>query len=121
MDEDTLRRLATQLLDELPEEIPDSERHSLEDSLAEALARQPGTAKQALLKALSSTPDSRAWVRRHSNLEDDIDRAVGLAGSTLAGGVVFVCRKCGYSKMRESVSSTVLFCSNDSSILERLS
>jgi hypothetical protein len=121
MDEETLRRLATQMLDELPEEIPDAERQSLEDSLAEAVARQPGTAKQALLKALRSTPDSRAWVQRHTGLEDDIDRVVGLASSTLAGGVVFVCRKCGYSKMRESVSSTVLFCPNDISILERLS
>ena len=125
MDEDTLRRLATQLLEELGDEIPDTaERQPVHDSLTDALASPSGTASPALIAALRSTSITRDWVRRHTSLEDT-DRLAGLhgsgpGGSPLTGGRVFACRKCGYSKTRESASSTVLFCPRDGSILARL-
>lgn len=122
MDEQTLRGLAEQLEAELPTLIPDATaREPLEQDLTEALGQPPGAAGQALQTALRSHPVARGWMRAHTTLTGDTDRVVGLLGGVLTGGMLFICVEGDYSVVRESVSSEILFCPNDGSILERYS
>jgi hypothetical protein len=122
MDEETLRRLAETLQTELPALIADAAaREPVEQNLTQALDQPAGTATDALHAALSSHPATRDWMRRTTGITKDVDAAVGTLGAVLAAGPLFVCPEGDYSVVRESVSSDVLFCPNDGSILERVS
>lgn len=95
MDEITLRRLAAQLLAELPERIPDAaERAPVADAVSAALATPDGEVGgeegTALTDALSMHPAIRAWMRQHG-AGDDVVRG-GLPGNpTTPVGLYYVC------------------------------
>jgi hypothetical protein len=96
MDVTTLRRLATQLQDELPAVIPDdAERASVADAITTALAASEGESQEALLKALAAHPATRAWMRGHGAAEDafrgGLPGSPGMLGDTTAGGLYYVC------------------------------
>lgn len=94
MDETTLRRLATELLAELPDLIPmEAERALVKDAIEAALATSEGQGRTLLLDALSAHPATRAWMREHGASEDVV-RGVGLPGNpTTPLGLYYVCTK----------------------------
>jgi hypothetical protein len=88
MDESTLRRLAVDLLAELPERIPDAaERDPVAEGLTAALA---AGGRALLLDALSAHPVTRQYMREHG-ADDDVVRG-GLPGNpTTPLGLYYVC------------------------------
>jgi len=121
MDEDELRGLAEALRADLPNLIDDAaERAAIEADLTQALGQPPGTAHDALRRALASHAATREWMRRRTQVTEDRDRAIGPLGQpTAVLGVLFVCPKLDYSEVREKVTDEVLLCPNDGSVLER--
>jgi len=94
MDETTLRRLATELLAELPELIPtDAERAPMKHAIEAALATPEGQSRTPLLDALSAHRATRGWMREHGAIEDVV-RGVGLPGNFITPlGLYYVCTK----------------------------
>jgi hypothetical protein len=92
MDETMLRRLATELLAELPDLIPvDAERAPVKDAIDAALAIPEGQGRMPLLDALSAHRVTREWMREHGASEDVV-RGVGLPGNpTTPLGLYYVC------------------------------
>jgi hypothetical protein len=90
MDETTLRRLATELLAELPDLIPiDAERAPVKDAIEAALATPEGQGRTPLLDALSAHRATRGWMSEHI---EDVVRGVGLPGNpTTPLGLYYVC------------------------------
>jgi hypothetical protein len=75
MDEDTLRRLADQLLTELPSKITDPARRApVAERITEALQVRPGDGRLPLLRALGSDEATRQWMRDHGAVSPDVDR-----------------------------------------------
>ncbi len=67
MNEGTLRRLAEQLLTDLPSEIPDPlERAPVADAIGTALAHPEGSGTEALTEALSGHDATRRWMLVHA-------------------------------------------------------
>ena len=97
MEEDELRRIAEALRADLPNLIGDAaERAAIEADLAQALDQPPGTAHDALRRAIASHSATREWMRRRTPVTEDRDRAIGPLGQpTAVLGVLFVCPKHG--------------------------
>jgi hypothetical protein len=91
MDETTLRRLAAELLDELPTIITDpTERTSLADAITAALGVPEGAGRLPLLGALSSHEATRRWMLAHGAAPHDVIR--GLPGDpTTPLGLYYMC------------------------------
>ncbi len=121
MEEDELRGIAEALRADLPHLIGDTaERTAVGAGLTRALDQPPGTAHDALRRALSSHAATREWMRRRTSVTGDADRAIGPLGlPTAALGVLFVCPKMDYSVVRETVTDEVLLCPRDGFVLER--
>lgn len=78
MDEPTLRRLAADLLDELPDVVTGpADRERVAAAIEAALALPEGQARAALNDTLSEHPSTRAWVRDHAPPDLDRIRAGG--------------------------------------------
>jgi hypothetical protein len=93
MDETTLRRLATELLAELPDLIPmDAERAPVKHAIEAALATPEGQGRTPLLDALSAHPATRAWMSEHGAGEDVLRRALP-GDPTTPLGLYYVCPK----------------------------
>jgi hypothetical protein len=91
MDETALRRLAEQLLTELPARIPDAaERAPVAGAIGDALATPEGQGRDALRAALSARPATRAWMREHGATED-VFRGGLLGEPTTPLGFYYVC------------------------------
>jgi hypothetical protein len=90
MDETTLRRLASELLAELPDLIPiEAERAPVTDALQAALTTPEGQGRGPLLDALSDHRTTRAWM---SERIEDVVRGVTLDGNpTTPLGLYYVC------------------------------
>jgi hypothetical protein len=121
MEGDELRRTAEALRADLPDLINDpAERAAMEANLTQALDQPPGTARDALRRAIGSHPATRDWMRRRTPVTDDRDRAIGPLGHpTAVLGVLFVCPNMDYSFMRERVTDEVPLCPHDGSVLQR--
>lgn len=93
MDETTLRRLAAQLLPELPTEIPyPEERAPVAKEINDALELPGGAARRALNGALSAHPAVRQWMREHGAAPKDEVRMWPLPGqSTSPRGLYYIC------------------------------
>jgi len=91
MDETTLRRLAADLLAELPGKIPDgAERGPVAEALSAALGTPEGEGRAGLLDALSAHQATRRYMREHG-ADDDVIRG-GLPGiSTATLGLYYLC------------------------------
>jgi hypothetical protein len=92
MDETTLRRLAADLLAELPEKIPDdAERRPVAEALTAALGAPEGEGRGPLLDALDAHPATRQYMREHG-ADDDVVRGGGLYGNpTDPLGLYYMC------------------------------
>ena len=122
MEEDELRRTAEALRADLPNLISDpAERAAIEANLTQALDQPPGTAHDALRRAIGSHSATRDWMRRRTPVTEDRDRAIGPLGQPTAAvlGVLFVCPNMDYSFMRERVTDEVPLCPHDGSVLQR--
>jgi len=121
MEEEELRRSAEALRADLPNFIGDAaERAAIETDLTLALDQPPGTAHDALRKAIGSRAATREWMRRRTSVTEDHDRAIGPLGlPTSALGVLFICPNNDYSVVRETVTDAVLLCPHDGAVLER--
>jgi len=121
MEEDELRRTAEALRAELPNLISDpAERAAIEASLTQALDQPPGTAHDALRKAIGSHSATRDWMRRRTPVTEDPDRAISTLGQPNGVlGVEFACPNGDYSFIRETVTGEVPRCPHDDSVLQR--
>ena len=74
----------------------------------------------ALGRALRSHHATREWVRMHTSVSTDPDRAVGTLGvATAALGVLFVCPNEDYSVVQETVTDETPLCPHDGAVLQR--
>lgn len=121
MEEDELRGFAEALRADLPNFIDDAaERTAIESDLIQALDQPPGTAHDTLRRVIASRAATREWMRRRTQVTEDLDRAIGPLGQPTAMlGVLFVCPNLDYSEVRETVTDEVLLCPIDGSVLER--
>ena len=106
MEEDELRGIAEALRADLPNLIGDAaERAAIEADLTQALDQPPGSAHDALRRAIASHAATREWMRRRTSVTEDRDRAIGPLGQpTAVLGVLFVCPEMDYSFVRETVA-----------------
>ncbi|MBV9160122.1 MAG: hypothetical protein JO281_00905 [Pseudonocardiales bacterium] len=113
MDESTLRRLAIELLTELPTEIPDpAERDPVADAITTALGVPVGAGRLRLLGALSSHEATRRWMLAHGAASEDVIRAVGLAGDPSTPlGLYYMCPKEHEDTVLHSVPAWPPLCS----------
>jgi hypothetical protein len=113
LDETTLRRLATELLDELSTTIADpAERSSVADAITAALGVPEGAGRLPLLGALSSHEATRRWMLAHGAGAEDVIRAVTLEGDSLTPlGLYYICPNEHEDKVLRSVPSRPPLCS----------
>jgi hypothetical protein len=118
MDESQLRAVATELLAELPTVVPDArERGAVRQQLEAALALPEGTAKDALLDALTA-PATRAWA--DERLGDDDRGFVGPLGPQTAPlGVHVVCPNRDFDRWLERPTDDPGVCPHDGLALVR--
>jgi hypothetical protein len=112
MDEAQLRFLATELLAELEQVVPDAqERSRVQPELETALALPEGTAKNALLDALTD-PATRTWADRRLG---DRDRGIPgtLGPQTAALGIHVVCPNRDYDRWLERPTDDPGVCPHD--------
>jgi hypothetical protein len=113
MDETTLRRLATKLLDELSTIIADSaKRNSVADAVTAALDVPAGAGRLRLLEALSSHEATRRWMLAHGAAPQDVIRGVNLAGDpTTPLGLYYMCPEKDEDKVLHSLPAQPPLCS----------
>lgn len=93
MEEHAVRRLAEELLAQLPSEFPEpGERTRVAAAINGALAAPPERLRKELLEALSAYPATRRWMREHGAMDDAL--RVSLSGDpTSTQGLYYVCPK----------------------------
>jgi len=121
MEEDELRSLAEALRADLPSLIDDAaERAAIETDLAQALDQPPGTAHDALRRAIAANTATREWIRRRTPETEEADRSIGPLGDPTAPlGVLFTCPNKDYSFVQETLADDVPNCPYDGCVLER--
>jgi len=115
MDDEELRRLATEILPALPELLDSDVAARMAGELRAALAEPGGAGALAISTVLSGHAATRAWMRerlRAAGLDEPVRLYVPLAGfapDQPAGR--YACPACGYQWFRPTVDDDIPLCS----------